>query len=1150
MSSETSPGLLILQGNRFELLSETVFEWLAGQPLAPLEEEVFLVQSNGVAEWLKMALAQRAGVCASVRLELPARFLWRSFRQVLGAAEVPANAPLDRTALTWRLMALLPHRLGMDGYEPLSRFLESNDAVKRLQLSRRLADLFDQYQVYRSDWLEDWGAGRDVLRHPLAPVMAVPQDQRWQPLLWRDLVGALGRCAQGAIRPELHRRFIAALEAGQEPAKPVARRVVVFGMSHLPLQTLTALTALSTRSQVLLAAPNPCRYHWADLLSATGAVPLARRRQPISPSRSDAAVAAEDLHLHTHPLLAAWGRQAADFVRQLDAFDDALTSQERLALPKIDLFDDTPGDTLLRQVQAHIRDLVPLAEHPQVEALPSDRSIVFHIAHSAQREVEVLHDQLLALLAEPGPGGALQPRDIVVMLPDVETFAPFIRAVFGQYPRHDARFIPFDIADTRERSTDPFVVVIDWLLRLPSQRCRLTDVRDLLDVPGVAARFGLAAADLPRLSHWMLDAGVRWGLNGSQRAGLGLEACGEQNTWLFGLRRMLLGYASGEAAADEEDTAFEGIEPYSEVGGLDAALAGSLAVLVEQLLDWWRLAAQPATPLRWAEAAQHLLDAFLAPVNDAERFSVTALRDALQCWLQACEAADFDEAVPLPVFREAWLAELDEPGLGRRFLGGGVTFCTLVPMRSIPFEVVCLMGMNDGDFPRSASRSDFDLMALPGQARPGDRSRRDDDRQLMLEALLSARRVLYLSWAGRNARDNSEQPPSVLVSQLRDYLSAGWQGEVLAPRTVEHPLQPFSRRYFAEGSDLFTHAREWRSAHTPPGRDDDAGTIAKPSATEADPAVPLTLARLAAFLRNPVRDFFRHRLDVVFGDFDEVPPDEELFGLSGLESHEVVRELIKGFDPVDALHPGRRLGQGVQRLQRAGRLPMAGLGDRCREALVEAVAPMLQAWGQVHLRHPRELSPQALRIGRHAGAIDDLLTPCRQADAQAAPVWLELVPHKLLVKKALRGDMLLNAWVRSVVAGACGIEMGGVLVGRDAEVVIPPMPAAEALPLLDALLEAFEAGAHAPLPVPSLTALAWVSGGDEAAEKIYEGDAQHLRGESREACLTRMYPDFSSLSADGRFVALAQRLFAPLHAWLHERLQVTRHQPSREDDDD
>ena len=527
MTSTITPGLLVLHGNRAELLGEAVFEWLRRQPLEPLEEEIFLVQSNGVAEWLKMTLAETNGICAATRVELPGRFLWRSYRQLLGFEAVPAQSRLDKLPLTWGLMRLLPELMERPGFEPLAGFLRLGGMERRLQLASALADLFDQYQVYRSDWLAAWAAGRDVLPRQLgeaaADAIALPPDQAWQAALWRELQAPLSADERAGSRPQLHSRFVAALQAGQTPLQPLARRVVLFGMTLVPMQTLQALAALSEHCQVVLAIPNPCRYHWADIIDGRELLATKRRRQPLRQGLDLAALSLEEMHAHAHPLLASWGRQGRDFVRQLDAFDDVVQAQERFQIAKVDLFDDAPGETLLTQVQAHIRDLLPLAEHPRPTVAAGDRSIVFHIAHSTQREVEVLHDQLLALLAEAE--GALSPRDIVVMVPDIETFAPAIRSVFGQYGRTaDKRFIPYDIADLKERGNNPMGVALEWLLRLPQQRCRLSEIQALLEVPAIAARFGLTPIDLPRLSQWMEGAGIRWGLNVEQRAEMGLGA--------------------------------------------------------------------------------------------------------------------------------------------------------------------------------------------------------------------------------------------------------------------------------------------------------------------------------------------------------------------------------------------------------------------------------------------------------------------------------------------------------------------------------------------------------------------------------------------------------------------------------------------------
>ena len=1149
VTSPIEPGLIALHGNRAETLTDTVFAWLQQRPLGALEDEVILVQSNGMAEWFKMAQARNGGVCAAMRVELPARFLWRTYRQVLGRERVPAQSPVDKTALTWRLMRHLPDLLAVPGFEPVAGFLRSGEPDRLLQLCARLADLFDQYQVYRPDWLADWSAGRDLLAAPGRPALDLPPDQLWQPLLWRAVLETLDERERSAIRPHIHQRALDVLLGEGELAQPVARRVVLFGMTHVPLPVLQTLAALAGHSQVLLAIPNPCRFHWADIMDGRELLRMERRRQPLRGGRDLSDLPLADMHAHAHPLLAAWGRQGRDFVRQLDAFDDAQQAQQRFALPRIDLFDDeedAPDAALLTQVQNRIRDLVPLAEHPQRQSDPADNSIVFHLAHSALREVEVLHDQLLQLLAEPSGGLPLQPRDVVVMVPDIDTMAPAIRAVFGQYGRHDARYIPFDIADLSARASSPLVSALEWLLRLPQQRCRLSELRDLLGVPAVAARFGVALDALPRLTQWMAGAGIRWGLNATQRADLGLAACGAQNTSEFGLRRMLLGYANGMAG-------FAGMAPYGEVGGLEAELAGVLASLLHRL-ELWRAQAQlPATPQQWAQRGRSLLADVLQATDDADREMLAAFDSALARWQDACEQAEFDEAVPLSVARQAWLDALEEPSLHQRFRAGGVTFCTLMPMRAIPFEVVCLLGMNDGDYPRRAPRSDFDLMGLPGQARPGDRSRQSDDRQLMLEALLSARRVLYVSWTGRSVRDNSEQPPSVLVSQLRDYLAAGWSGDVLAQRTTEHPLQPFSRRYFEGQAGLWTHAREWRAAH---GEAPFATVAESAAALDWTPDVrkPLSVVQLSSFLRNPVRTFFRERLGVVFDAAEEDAADDESFGLAGLEEYSIVRTLInhvladlargvgEGQAAADADLPAL-VTTHLQHLRRSGQLPLGGFAERTQGQLQEVLLPLLQAWQTVQVQYPEAMA----RVSLHCTSEEDVGVLLEDwldqlhASPNGMPVWLELTPSKLLQdakKGTLRADKLLQPWVRSLAAAASGVAVQGILVGRDATLQVAPLEGDEARATLADVLRIWRQGMEGPIPLALRTGLALVTGGNAAA--AYEGGFQR-EGEVVEPCLARTYPDFDALTDDGRFEWLAQSVCGPLAQWAATQVHVTPH---------
>ena len=1164
MAEVQRTGLLVLHGNRLELLAEAVFAWLAANPLAPLEQETLLVQSNGMAEWLKMALAQAHGVCAATRVELPARFMWRAYRAVLGRAAVPSMSPLDKLPLTWRLMDLLPGLAAQSVFEPVAGFLRAGDAVRQLQLAGRLADLFDQYQVYRQDWLQDWGRGLDRLRSSEAAgddreAPEVPAAQRWQPALWRALQAALSAAERDSARGTLHQRFIAALHrpapAGEPAFAGLPRRIVLFGTTHIPHQTLQAIAALSTHCQVLMAVPNPCRYFWADTIDGRELLRFERHRHALRDGRDLAAVPLMDMHAHGNPLLSAWGRQCRDFVRQLDAFDDAAAAQRRFALPRVDLFDSTPGRSLLQQVQAAVRDLLPLAEHPHREIAAQDRSIVFHVAHSAQREVEILHDQLLQLLAHPPGGGALNPRDIVVMVPNIEGFAAAIRSVFGQHARRDPRHIPWGIADQLQRGHQSLLVALEWLLRAPQQRFTASQLRDLLDVPAVASRLAIEPDDLPLLVQWIEGAGVRWGLNAAQRDSLGLGASGEHNTWDFGLRRLLLGYASGELP---DADGFAGIEPHAEVAGLSAGLAGVLADLLQTLTAWWADTRVARTPAAWAERLRRLLGELFEATDDTDRTLLAALSDALADWLQACETAGFDAALGLDVVREAWLGAVDAGGVSSRFRAGGVTFCTLLPLRAIPFEVVCLLGMNDADYPRRNAHIDFDLMALPGQARAGDRSRRDDDRQLMLDALLSARRVLYLSWAGRSVRDNQLQPPSVLVAQLRDYLAGGWGDGVVAARTTEHPLQPFSRRYFEaapadDGAGLFTHATEWRAAHADPAALEDSA-----SATPAETgAMEFSVRDLADFLRNPVKAFFRHRLQVTFAALEAAIDDDESFASQGLDRWSLVDEALRECCRAIERHPALAsppsldglVRRQLARLQRAGRMPIAGPGRRVEQALMQSLQPMLGAWQSSRdaLGPPQDSLALRLVHPQQPGlAFDDRLAGLRAAGDGAAPVWIELQAGKVADAGSsrsgptLRADRLLSAWVRCLAAAACGQPAAGIVIGEGALVrVRPPEEGVARAQLLD-LMQACSEGLQGdrPLPTAVRTGIAWLSRPADA-RAVYEGVFRSpVPGEGREACLARLFPDFESLLAQPAFDAASRRLYEPYRQWLDTQATV------------
>ncbi|KQX99895.1 exodeoxyribonuclease V subunit gamma [Rhodanobacter sp. Root480] len=1124
---------MVLHGNRLEDLRDLLAAWLGRAPLRPLENELMLVQSNGIAQWLKLALARAPdagglGISAAIDVQLPGRFLWTAYRAVLGRDAVPATSPFDKTRLAWRLLRLIPQHLDDNDFAPMRDFLgDDPDWQKRYQLAARVADLFDQYQVYRADWLDDWEHGRDDLHDPLRDRLTpLAPNQRWQPRLWRLLLDDVGAASVRSHRAAVHKAFVERVPTLDARPAGLPRRIVVFGMSSLPQQTLEALTALARFSQVLLVVANPCRHYWADIIEERELLKASQRRQAGKPG-APAVPRYEDLHLHAHPLLAAWGKQGRDYIRLLDGCDQPDRYRQQFAAIDrgIDLFHDVEGHGLLQQVQQAILDLEPLPADPSLRKpwRADDASLRFHVAHSPQREVEILHDQLLAMFERAAAAGTpLAPRDVIVMVPDIQTYAPHVQAVFGRLPASDPRYLPCSVADQSARGSVPLIVALEHLLALPESRFAASEIFDLLDVPALRERFGFTEAGLPTLRRWIEDAGIRWGLDGAQKGSLNLPAL-EQNSWRFGLRRMLLGYAVGDGES------LDGIAPYADVGGLDAALLGPLSLLLDQLEHHWQQLRLPATPDVWSDRLHGLLADFFDRSDAEDALRLNRLDEALDEWQQACREADFAEPIPLAIVREHWLQAIDESRLSQRFMGGAVSFGTLMPMRAIPFRVVCLLGMDDGAYPRQQTPLDFDLMAQPGHSRPGDRSRREDDRYLFLEALLSARETLYVSWVGRSARDNSALPPSVLVGQLRDYLAAGWyrNGDtptdagagknLLAALTTTYPLQHFSRCYFGAGEDarVFTYAREWQQAHQP-------APAALPASTLApwQPDVALGIGALQRFLHKPVAYFFNQRLNVFFAENNDDVSDDEPFALDGLQRYSATQAVLHAaIDPAvdDVDHA---IVAAAARLHDEGRLPPGGFGAALQADIAEQVKALAGEWREACAQWPLTDDKHELHYAGAGLQVEDWLTDLRRNDAEQYGR-LELVNGALADKNGkLRHEKLLSAWVIHLLANANGLHMQTRLIGADAQARLDALPPEDAAAQLDALLAALHEGMQSPLPIARKTAFAWLQSPKNpvtAAKACYEGNSfAHIPGEAGEdAYLARAWPSFEALQAGG-----------------------------------
>ncbi|HFI2646668.1 TPA: exodeoxyribonuclease V subunit gamma [Escherichia coli] len=1115
--------LRVYHSNRLDVL-EALMEFIVERERLddPFEPEMILVQSTGMAQWLQMTLSQKFGIAANIDFPLPASFIWDMFVRVL--PEIPKESAFNKQSMSWKLMTLLPQLLEREDFTLLRHYLtDDSDKRKLFQLSSKAADLFDQYLVYRPDWLAQWETGHLV--------EGVGEAQAWQAPLWKALVEYTDELGQPRWhRANLYQRFIETLESATTCPPGLPSRVFICGISALPPVYLQALQALGKHIEIHLLFTNPCRYYWGDIKDPAYLAKLLTRQRRHSfedrelPLFRDSENAGQLFNSDGeqdvgNPLLASWGKLGRDYIYLLS---DLESSQE------LDAFVDVTPDNLLHNIQSDILELenravagVNIEEFSRSDNKrpldPLDSSITFHVCHSPQREVEVLHDRLLAMLEEDP---TLTPRDIIVMVADIDSYSPFIQAVFGSAPAD--RYLPYAISDRRARQSHPVLEAFISLLSLLDSRFVSEDVLALLDVPVLAARFDITEEGLRYLRQWVNESGIRWGIDDDNVRELELPATG-QHTWRFGLTRMLLGYAMESAQGE-----WQSVLPYDESSGLIAELVGHLSSLLMQLNIWRRGLAQERPLEEWLPVCRDMLNAFFLPDAETEA-AMTLIEQQWQAIIAEGLGAQYGDAVPLSLLRDELAQRLDQERISQRFLAGPVNICTLMPMRSIPFKVVCLLGMNDGVYPRQLAPLGFDLMSQ--KPKRGDRSRRDDDRYLFLEALISAQQKLYISYIGRSIQDNSERFPSVLVQELIDYIGQSHylpgdealncdesEARVKAHLTCHHTRMPFDPQNYQPGN-LQSYAREWLPAASQAGK--AHSEFVQPLPFTLPETVPLeTLQR---FWAHPVRAFFQMRLQVNFRTEDSEIPDTEPFILEGLSRYQINQQLLNVLVEQD---DAERL---FRRFRAAGDLPYGAFGEifwetQCQE--MQQLADRVIACRQPGQSMEIDLACNGVQITGWLPQVqpDGLLRwrPSLLSVAQGMQLWLE---HLVYCASGGNGESRL-------------------FLRKDGEWRFPPLAAEQALHYLSQLIEGYREGMSAPLLVLPESGGAWLKtcydaqndamlDDDSTLQKArtkflqaYEGNMM-VRGEGDDIWYQRLWRQLTPETMEA-IVEQSQRFLLPL----------------------
>ncbi|MGC9975533.1 MAG: exodeoxyribonuclease V subunit gamma, partial [Syntrophales bacterium] len=786
-----------------------------------------------------------------------------------------------------------------------------------------------------------------------------------------------------------------------------------------------------------------------------------------------------------------------------------------------DFFEDGGEKNILSAIQSDILNLRDRGGtgDERLSISEDDSSIQIHSCHSKMREVEVLHDNLLAMFEEDP---SLMPKDILVMTPDIEAYAPFIRAVFDitvMTESGEKQRIPFSIADisvkTEVEITDTFFEILD----LYGSRFEVSRIISILESSHVKRKFDFSEKDVAVIRWWVADTRIYWGRDENDRRNMGLPGIPE-NTWKAGLEQLLLGYAM----AQKDNLLFEGVLPYDNIEGGEAAVLGRFLTFTDELLRQASDLGRAMTISDWSRTLICIMDKFFKVDNDMEsERGLHVFRQKLRSLESMQVTAGFCEAIGIDVVKYYLRQVFAEETLGSGFLTGGMTFCAMLPMRSIPFKVICLLGMNNNSFPRQSRSVGFDLMLKA--PRPGDPSRRNDDRYLFLEAMLSAREKLYISYIGQSSEDNSPLPPSVLVSELLDYIKQGFEicGEDISLHVVtKHRLQAFNPQYFKGDSRLFSYseedcggARSLVNPSTPPSVFID-GALSEPG----DEWQAVDLNDLVNFFKNPARFILQRRLGVTFDDEAEQLREQELFELTGLEKYVLEQTLVQ-----KAL-AGLNLYDYFAVAKASGQLPYGTVGSCNYESVARDVTVFVD--GIRPYINTERLSPMDITM-----EISGLVLTGRVDSIHPGGV-----THFRYAR--LKASDFLQAWLRHLVLNAVrrnGYPVRSYLFGKAESWEYTPVDDAEGI--LEILLKTYRMGLSKPLKFFPDSSWAYAQAvlikgkskdaGREEARKIWEGsDFGGRPGECEDPYFGLCFRSVDPL--DKEFQGIAEKIFTPLIA--------------------
>jgi exodeoxyribonuclease V gamma subunit len=1096
---------------------------LLSNPLPdPFATEIISVPTPGVERWLSQGLAQRLGaepgrsngVCAGVDFPSPRRLVARA---LAGTADEEDIDPWQPHRAVWPLLrvidgcrgepwaALLWHYLGAGGR---SAELDALRGGRRWSTARHLAGLFARYAATRPTMIDNWCRGHDVD----ASASPLPADHAWQAELWRRLRSELGVPSPA----ERVQAGVAKLRLGPE-SSDLPERLSVFGATRLDPDHLLVISALADHRDVHLWLAHPSPALWASVKGETERNGLSSTS--VSRRADDSTEA-----LVRHRLLAYLGRDIRELQIALS------TTGPDAADLHYEAHEATPPASLLGWLQADIA-ANRAASRPENERpllSEDDKSVQFHACHGPDRQVEVLREVLVGMLADDA---TLEPRDIVVMCPDIENFAPLIAASFGldtpeakaEHPGHRLRV---RLADRSLRQLNPLLALVSRLVALAESRVEASALLDLCAAPPVARKFGFSQDDLERLHDLVPRAGVRWGFDADHRRQFQMGEF-RQNTWAAGLERLLLG-----VTMDETDQHFIGTTlPLDDVDAGDVDLVGRLAELVARvaLLTEGCNAVQPLNA--WVELFKQAIE-LLAAVPPTESWQLSHAYHELG---ELALATDHAGDVALHLAEVSALISDAFRGRASRanFRTGTLTVCTMLPMRSVPHRVVCLLGVDDGVFPRKPPPDGDNIINADEWI--GDHDVRSEDRQLLLDAIMSAQERLVVIFSGCDPRSGSEIPPAVPIGELLDALDATARTQdgcaIRSKITTRHPLQPFDASNFIPG-ELGSHAgfsfdRAGLRAVRAASRERRAApaVFGSGSLPDRDRDDLVTLSDLVHFYNHPIRALIYDRAGLWITKPDETPDEQIPVSLSGLDAWSIGERLLRlrlsGHEPEPLIAAEWRRGY----------LPPRALGQRSIKDVAEQVEELVQTAQPFLTGRPAPYEVLAdlgsVRLtGTVSGLIGDSVVQVSYSKLAAKhrlQAWIELLALTVHDPSRLWQAVTIGrgAWSQlAAVDGTWASKVLADLIDLRATGLREPIPFS---PKTSAEYAALRYRDRQPALFRRQLDRLWAQDRDEAYERFF--------GASFDAVLAQpsiSWEERGNLAEPSRFGTLARRVFQPL----------------------